>query len=123
MTRTAPRSTPVDGPVPQVESDPTDDALASVDDASTTFMLAAADQGAPRPPAVFTRLTQLTIGVGVAVLLLLEANEDIRALRRRTSHRLAERWADIERQERRDARRAVVGKIAAVAVRMTRQPN
>jgi hypothetical protein len=123
MTRTAPRSTPADGAVPQVESDPTDDALAGVDDASTTFMLAAADQGAPRPPAVFTRLSRLTIGVGVAVLLLLEANEAIRGLRRRTSHRLAERWADIERRERRDARRAVFGEGAPVAVRMTRQPD
>lgn len=123
MTRTARRSTLPDGPEPRVERDPTDDDVAAVDDASTEPTLAAAGHGAPSPLAVITRIATVSLVVGVAVLLLIEATDAIGSLRRRTSHQLAERWAGIERRERRDARRAIVGEVAALAARITRQPD
>ena len=121
MTRTARRSTPPDGPETHVEGDPTDDDIAAVDDASTEPTLAATGHGAPNPSVVITRIAMVGLGVGVAVLLLFEATEAIRSLRRRTSHQLAERWAGIERRERREARRAVFGEIAALAARNIRR--
>ena len=118
MTRTARRSTPPDGPETHVEGDPTDDDIAAVDDASTEPTLAAVG-----PLAVITRIAMVGLGVAVAVLLLFEATEAIRSLRRRSSHQLAERWAGIERRERREARRAVFGEVAALAVRNIRRPD
>lgn len=123
MTRTARRSTPPDGPEPRGEGDPTDDDMAAVDDASTEPTLAAVGHGAPNPLAVITRIAMVGLGVGVAVLLLYEATDAIRRLRRRTSHQLAERWAGIERRERRAARRAVFGEGAALAARIIRRPD
>jgi hypothetical protein len=123
MTRTARRSTPHDGPEPRVEGDPTDDDIAGVDDASTEATLAATGHSAPNPSAIITRIAMVGLGVGVAVLLLFEATDAIRSLRRRTSHQLAERWAGIERRERREARRAVFGEVAALAVRNIRRPD
>lgn len=123
MTRTARRSTPPDGPEPRGEGDPTDDDMAAVDDASTEPTLAAVGHGAPNPLAVITRIAMVGLGVGVAVLLLFEATDAVRSLRRRTSHQLAERWAGIERRERRAARRAVFGEGAALAARIIRRPD
>jgi hypothetical protein len=123
MTRTAGRSTPPDGPEPRIEGDPTDEDIAAVDDASTDPTLAAAGHGAPTPAAVIKRIAMVGLGVGVAVLLFYEATEALRSLRRRTSHRLAERWAGIERRARGEARRAVFGEVAALAARITRRPD
>jgi hypothetical protein len=123
MTRTARRSTRPDGPEPRVDGDPTTDDVAAVDDASTEPTLVAAGHGPPSPLAVITRIATVCLVVGVALLLLFEATDAIGSLRRRTSHQLAERWAGIERRERREARRAVVGEVAALAARITRQPD
>ncbi|HET6687265.1 MAG TPA: hypothetical protein VFH02_12155 [Jiangellaceae bacterium] len=122
MTRGAPRSTPPDGPEPRVGGDRTDDDIAAMDDASTDPTLAAG-HGAPGPLVVITRIAMVGLVVGVAVLLLFEATDAIRSLRRRTSHQLAERWAGIERRERREARRVVFGEVAALAARVTRRPD
>jgi hypothetical protein len=99
MTRTTRRSTLPDGPEPQVEGDPTDDDIAAVEGTSTEPTLAAAGHGAPSPLEVITRIATVALGVGIAALLLFEATDAIRSLRRRTSHHLAERWAGIERRE------------------------
>ena len=123
MTRTTRGSTPPDGPEPPVDGDPTDDDIAAVDDASTEPTLTATGHAAPSPLAVITRIATVALGVGVAALLLFEATDAIRSLRRRTSHQLAERWAGIERRERREARRAVSGEVAALAARITRRPD
>jgi hypothetical protein len=123
MTRPARRSTPPDGPEPRVEGDRNDDDIAAMDDASTDPTLAAAGHGAPGPLVVITRIAMVGIVVGVAVLLLFEATDAIRSLRRRTSRQLAERWAGIERRERQEARRAVFGEVAAVAARVARRPD
>ena len=55
MTRTTSGSGEPDCPVPQVEDAPTDDDIATVDDALAAFTIAAAGHGAPRPLAVFAR--------------------------------------------------------------------
>ena len=123
MTRTAPGSTPPDRPEPRGEGDPTDDDIAAVDDALTEPTLAAAGHRAPKPSVVITRIAMVGLGVGVAVLLLFEATDAIRSLRRRTSHQLAQRWAGIERRERRAARRAVFGEGAALAARIIQRPD
>ena len=114
---------PPDGPEPQVEGDPTDDDIDAVEGTSTEPTLAAAGHGAPSPLAVITRIATVALRVGIAALLLFEATDAIRSLRRRTSHHLAERWAGIERRERREARRAVFGEGAAVAARIIRRPH
>lgn len=122
MTRPARRPTPPEGPEPQVEGDPTDDDIAAVDDASTAPTLGAG-HGGPSPFTMTTRIAIVGLGVGVAALLLFEATDAIRSLRRRTSHQLTERWAGIERRERRRARRAVIGEVAALAARSRRQSH
>jgi hypothetical protein len=121
MTRTVQRSTPPDGPEPRVEGDPSDDDIAAVDDAATDPRPATAGHSAPSPVGVTTRIATVGLGVGVAVLLLFEATDAIRSLRRRSSRQLANRWAGIERRERRAARRAVFGEVAALAARTTRR--
>jgi hypothetical protein len=123
MTGTAGRSTPPDGPEPRVEGDPTDADIATADDPSTEPTLATAGHGAPSPLLVITRIATVGLGVGVALLLLFEATDAIRNLRRRTSRQLAERWAGIERRERREARRAVFGEVAALAAWIPRRPD
>jgi hypothetical protein len=72
-----------------------------------------------QPGAKATRIPQTALGVGIAVLLCAEAIDVIRTVRRRIGHLLAERWADIERRERREARRAVIVELAALAARIT----
>ena len=122
MTRATRRSTPPDGPEHGVEGDPTDD-IAAMDDDSTEATPAAAGRAAPSPLVVITRVAMVGLGIGLAVLLLFEATDVLRVLRRRTSRRLAEQWAGIERRARRQARRAVIGEVAALAARISRRPD
>ena len=138
MTRTTRRSTAPDRLAPLVEDDPADSDVAAVDDALAAFTVAAAGHGAPRPLADYpagsagyrfrkrrdtepgaklTRISVATLWVGIAVLLVAEAADAIRTLRRRTAHLLAERWAAVERREHREARRAIVAEIAVLAAR------
>jgi ribosomal protein S18 acetylase RimI-like enzyme len=73
------------------------------------------------PSAKLRRVPEAVLGVGVAVLLLAEAADAVRTLRRRIAHSLAERWAAIERREQREARRAEVVEIAALAACIARR--
>jgi hypothetical protein len=107
------------GPRAGVEGDPTDDDIAALDDGSTEATFAAGGRARPSALVVITRVATVGLAVGVAVLLLFEATDLIRGLRRRTSRQLAEQWAGIERRGRREARRAVFSEVAALAARIT----
>ena len=72
-------------------------------------------------PCIPQRIATVGLGVGVAVLLLLEATDAIQSLRRRSSRHLANRWAGIERREQTEARRAVFGEVAALTARITQR--
>ena len=75
------------------------------------------------PGVKLRRIPETTLWVGIAVLLLAEAADAVRTLRRRTAHELAERWAGIERRQQRDARRGEILEIAALAARITRRAD
>jgi hypothetical protein len=64
-----------------------------------------------------TRIPQATLWSGVGVLLAVEAVDAIRVLRRRAAHLAAEWWAGVERQERREARRAEIMALAIPLIR------
>lgn len=79
-----------------------------------------APDGAAKPSAAIIRVATMSLGVRVALVLLVEGTDAIRRLRLRSSRQLASRWAGIERRQRTEARRAVLGDLAARAVRNTR---
>jgi hypothetical protein len=68
-----------------------------------------------------TRISEATLWAGVAGLLLAEAIDGIRTLRRRTTYRLTDGWARIERREQRAARHVQIVQLAALAGRINRR--
>jgi GNAT superfamily N-acetyltransferase len=69
------------------------------------------------PGAQVRRIPQAILWVGIAGLLLAEAIDSIRTLRRRTAYRLADGWARIERREQREARHTEIALLAGLAAR------
>jgi hypothetical protein len=49
---------------------------------------------------------------GIAVLLVAELTEYMRNARRRTAHRIGDRWAEVERRQHRAAENAELGVLA-----------
>jgi hypothetical protein len=54
----------------------------------------------------------MLLRLAIAVLLIADATEDVRALHRRAAQRLAESWTRLERRDRRNARRAEIAVLA-----------
>jgi hypothetical protein len=118
----------------QVDDDPTNGDIAALDDRLAASTVAAVGHGSRYEPvgevedAAGKRLDtqpapkgalilRTTLWLGATVLLVAEAHDVVRTLRRRARHLLAESWADIQLREQRRVRRAVA---AAVAVRIVR---
>jgi GNAT superfamily N-acetyltransferase len=73
------------------------------------------------PTTKRTRISEATLWAGVAGLLLAEAIDGIRTLRRRTTYRLTDGLARIERREQRAARHVQIVQLAALAARTNRR--
>jgi GNAT superfamily N-acetyltransferase len=69
-----------------------------------------------QPGEKVRRISEATVWVGIAALVVAEAIEGIRTMRRRAAHRLADGWARIERRGRREARRGGVAELGALAL-------
>lgn len=79
-------------------------------------------EGAAKPSAAIMRVATMSLGVRVALVLLVEGTDAIRRLRLWSSPQLASRWAGIKRRQRTEARRAVLGEVAARVLRSTGRP-
>jgi len=75
-----------------------------------------------QPRATVIRIRNATLGLGIAVLVALEAIDAVRVVRRRAAHLAADWWAGVERQERRDERRAGFVGLAVPIVRAMADP-
>jgi ribosomal protein S18 acetylase RimI-like enzyme len=74
------------------------------------------------PRATNRRIGHATLGLGMAVLLVAEAVDAIRVLRRRVARMAADWWAGVERRERRNARRAEIIALAVPIIRDMTHP-
>jgi len=70
-----------------------------------------------QPGARIKRIAEVALWVAVAVVLAAEVSDGTRLLHRRAGHAVAERWAAIERRDRRDARRSEITALGGLIMR------